>query len=40
MRQIGAWIATVVKDINNDAMIKKVHADVTAMAGKFTLYPE
>jgi glycine hydroxymethyltransferase len=40
MRQIGAWIATVVKDINNDAMIKKVQADVTAMAGKFTLYPE
>ena len=40
MRQIGTWIATVVKDINNDAMIKKVQADVTAMAGRFTLYPE
>jgi glycine hydroxymethyltransferase len=40
MRQIGAWIATVVKDINNDAMIKKVQADVTAMSGRFTLYPE
>jgi len=40
MRQIGTWIATVVKDINNDAMIKKVQADVTAMSGKFTLYPE
>ena len=40
MRQIGTWIATVVKDINNDAMIKKVQADVTAMASRFTLYPE
>jgi glycine hydroxymethyltransferase len=40
MRQIGTWIATVVKDINNNAMIKKVQADVTAMAGRFTLYPE
>jgi glycine hydroxymethyltransferase len=40
MRQIGTWIAAVVKDINNNAMIKKVQADVTAMAGRFTLYPE
>jgi glycine hydroxymethyltransferase len=40
MRQIGTWIATVVKDISNDAMIKKVQADVTALAGRFTLYPE
>jgi glycine hydroxymethyltransferase len=40
MRQIGTWIAAVVKDINNIAMIKKVQADVTAMAGRFTLYPE
>jgi len=40
MRQIGTWIAAVVKDINNHAMIKKVQADVTAMAGRFTLYPE
>jgi glycine hydroxymethyltransferase len=40
MRQIGTWIATVVKDINKNAMIKKVQADVTAMAGRFTLYPE
>jgi len=40
MRQIGTWIAAVVKDINNHAMIKKVQADVTAMAGRFALYPE
>jgi glycine hydroxymethyltransferase len=40
MRQIGTWIATVIKDISNDAMIKKVQADVAAMSGRFTLYPE
>ena len=40
MRQIGTWIAMVVKDINNEAVIKNVHASVTAMAGRFTLHPE
>lgn len=40
MRLIGNWIASVVKDIQNEAVIKDVHASVTAMAGKFTLYPE
>jgi glycine hydroxymethyltransferase len=40
MRQIGNWIATVVKDIRNEAAIKSVHTSVTAMAGKFTLHPE
>jgi len=40
MRQIGAWIARVVKDVNNEAVIKSVHASVTAMASKFTLHPE
>ncbi|MDD1700520.1 MAG: serine hydroxymethyltransferase [Methanoregula sp.] len=40
MRQIGNWIASVVKDIHNEAVIKDVRASVTAMAGKFTLYPE
>ena len=40
MRLIGNWISTVVKDIHNEAAIKKVHKEVTAMAGKFTLYPE
>jgi len=40
MRQIGTWIATVVKDIHNEAAIKDVKTKVTAMAGKFPLYPE
>jgi glycine hydroxymethyltransferase len=40
MRQIGSWIATVVKDIHNEAVIKDVKTKVTAMAGKFLLYPE
>jgi len=40
MRRIGAWIARVLKDIHNEAVIREVHADVTMMAGKFTLHPE
>jgi len=40
MRQIGTWIATVVKDIHNEAVIKSVHTSVTAMSSKFTLHPE
>jgi glycine hydroxymethyltransferase len=40
MRQIGTWIATVVKDISNEAAIKNVHTGVTAMASRFTLHPE
>ena len=40
MRMIGNWIAKVVKDIHNEAMIKKVEAEVTAMASKFPLYPD
>ena len=40
MRQIGTWIAMVVKDINNEAAIKKVNESVTAMASRFTLHPE
>jgi glycine hydroxymethyltransferase len=40
MRQIGSWIAAVVKDIHNEAAIKTVHTNVTAMASRFTLHPE
>ncbi|MFA5347828.1 MAG: serine hydroxymethyltransferase [Methanoregula sp.] len=40
MRQIGAWITRVLKDIHNEAVIRDVHADVTMMAGRFTLHPE
>jgi glycine hydroxymethyltransferase len=40
MRLIGTWIATVIKDINNEKTIKDVHGKVEAMASKFTIYPE
>jgi glycine hydroxymethyltransferase len=40
MRSIGTWIAAVVKDIHNEAVIRDVHTRVTTMAGKFPLYPE
>jgi glycine hydroxymethyltransferase len=40
MRQIGTWIAKVLKDIHNEAVIRDVHTNVTMMAGKFTLHPE
>ena len=40
MRLIGTWIASVVKDIHNEAAIRDIHAKVRALAGKFPLYPE
>jgi glycine hydroxymethyltransferase len=40
MRLIGTWIASVVKDIHNEAAIKDVHAKVRSLAGGFPLYPE
>ncbi len=40
MRRIGAWIARVLKDIHNEAVIREVQAEVTMMAGRFTLHPE
>ncbi len=40
MRQIGAWIARILKDIHNEAVIRDVHTNVIMMAGRFTLHPE
>ena len=40
MRQIGHWIATIVKDIKNEAVIGKIRTDVEAMATRYPLYPE
>jgi glycine hydroxymethyltransferase len=40
MRNIGNWIATIVKDVHNEAAIKEVHAKVHAMSSKFPIYPE
>lgn len=40
MHQIGEWIGMIVRDIHNDALIKKIGRDVTLMSSKFPLYPE
>jgi len=40
MREIGRFIARVVKDIHDDAAIRDVHDKVTKLAGGFPLYPE
>ena len=40
MRKIGHWIAAVVKDIKNEAVTKKVGAEVHEMSKTFSLYPE
>jgi len=40
MRRIGIWIARVLKDIHNEAVIRDVRSEVTMMAGRFTLHPE
>jgi len=40
MRQIGRWIATILKDTTNEALVRKVGAEVTAMAQTYPLYPE
>ncbi len=39
MRLIGNWIARVIKDIQSEATIAKVHAEVTEMSKKFPIYP-
>jgi glycine hydroxymethyltransferase len=40
MREIGRYIARIVKDIHDEAAIRDVHEKVYAMASKFPLYPE
>ena len=40
MRKIGHWIAAVVKDIKNEAVVRKVGAEVHEMSKTFSLYPE
>jgi len=39
MREIGTWIATVIKDIKSDTTIARVNKEVTAMASRFPIYP-
>jgi len=40
MRQIGDWIAAVIKDIKNEALQAKISEEVKEMASKFPLYPD
>lgn len=40
MRQIGDWIASVIKDIKNEALQAKIEEEVKEMASKFPLYPD
>jgi glycine hydroxymethyltransferase len=40
MRKIGAWIAAVLKDINNVALKTKIRGEVSDLASRYTLYPE
>ncbi len=40
MHRIGEWIGAVLKDITNDAVIRKIGEEVTMMAAKFPLYPD
>jgi glycine/serine hydroxymethyltransferase len=39
MRQIGEWIARVLADITNVAVIQEVGREVEAMASQYPLYP-
>ncbi|WP_440951324.1 serine hydroxymethyltransferase [Methanosphaerula subterraneus] len=40
MHQIGEYIIRVLKDIQDEATIKTVKDEVTALASRYTLYPE
>jgi len=39
MRRVGAWIARVLADITNDAVIREVRGEVEAMASQYPLHP-
>lgn len=40
MEQIGELIASVLKDIHDEGMIRRVRGEVAALAGRFPIYPE
>ncbi len=40
MRMIGEWICLVLRDIGDEATIRKVKEEVAEFAGRYTLYPE
>ena len=40
MRKIGAWVAAILKDINNSALKAKIRGEVSELASGYTLHPE
>lgn len=40
MRQIGDWIAAVIRDIHNEPLQVKISEEIKAMASRFPLYPD
>jgi len=40
MRQIGRWIAEVLHNLENEAVLKRVRSEVEAMTERFPLYPK
>ena len=38
MRKIAGWIADVLNNIENEAVIQRVRGEVEALTGIFTLY--
>lgn len=40
MRKVGMWIGTILKDIKNEAVIRKTGLEVTELSSKFPLYPD
>jgi len=40
MHQIVDFIASILKDINNKAQIARIEKEVTALSGRYPLYPE
>lgn len=39
MKIVGEWISSIIKDVNNKALIEKTRNDVISLTQKFTLYP-
>jgi glycine hydroxymethyltransferase len=40
MKQIGDWIAAIIRDINNESLQAKICHEVKKMAGQYPLYPD
>jgi glycine hydroxymethyltransferase len=40
MKQIGDWIAAVLRDVKNESLLAKICTDVKTMASQYPLYPD